>query len=73
MAFRERIRRMERRLGLDRTPRCEVCGGRVVIEECAVVSLQSRDRLSGLSMRCAYPKVLIIQRAVSPGPSPSKA
>ena len=32
MAFRDRIRRMERRLGLDRKPRCEACGGRVVIE-----------------------------------------
>ena len=34
MAFKERLRRIERRLGLDRKPRCEsTCGGRVVIEE----------------------------------------
>jgi hypothetical protein len=35
MAFRDRMRRIERRLGLDRTPRCEACGGRAVIEEIA--------------------------------------
>jgi len=32
MAFKERLRRIERRFGLDRKPRCKVCGGRVVIE-----------------------------------------
>ena len=33
MGFKDRLRRAERRLGLDRKHRCEACGGRVVIEE----------------------------------------
>jgi hypothetical protein len=32
MAFRDRLRRAERRLGLGGKPRCAACGGRVVIE-----------------------------------------
>jgi hypothetical protein len=33
MAFRDRLRRAERRLGLDRKLPCAACGGRIVIEE----------------------------------------
>ena len=32
MGLRDRLRRAEKRAGLDRKPRCEVCGGRIVIE-----------------------------------------
>jgi hypothetical protein len=32
VGLRDRLRRAEKRAGLDRKPRCQVCGGRIVIE-----------------------------------------
>jgi hypothetical protein len=33
VGLRDRLRRAEKRAGLNREPRCPACGGRVVIEE----------------------------------------